>query len=209
MCIVMRPFQPSPLVDPTWPQNLGPMQNMGGWHSVPQNSYVILRPVESKQPRGTQLINSLLSLTLFGFAIYALAVSNKETVFEACGRDLWNYMVSRLILGCFSWLLITMIFFCYIRAFLQNLEHGLCTLPCFTIFIFAYHVTFLALGIKFSSDAMGNTTCTTALSEVSFTNSPLLAQLAYVFIALDSIILLLSLCLCVIGKSLIEMLIQI
>jgi len=102
-----------------------------------------------------------------------------------------------------------MIFFCYIRAFLQNLEHGLCTLPCFTIFLFAYHVTLLALGIKFSSDAMGNTTCTTALSEVSFTNSPLLAQLAYVFIALDSIILLLSLCLCVIGKSLIEMLIQI
>jgi hypothetical protein len=56
---------------------------------------------------------------------------------------------------------------------------------------------------------MGNTTCTTALSEVSFTNSPLLAQLAYVFIALDSIILLLSLCLCAMGKSLIEMLIQI
>jgi hypothetical protein len=191
----------SELYNHVWPPNAVPE-----WGSVPQ--YVIVKPVEFKQSRGTQLINSLLSLTLFGFVTYALHVSNKETVFEACGRNLWNYTVSRLILGCLSWLLITVMFSYYIKPFLQNLEHGLCTLPCFTIFLFAYHVTLLALGIKFSSDAMGNTTCTTALSEVSFTNSPLLAQLAYVFIALDSIILLLSLCLCAMGMSLVHMLIQ-
>ena len=45
---------------------------------------------------------SLANLTLIGFVIYSLHVTNNANVLEACGNSLWNYMLSRLILMCVS-----------------------------------------------------------------------------------------------------------
>lgn len=154
----------------------------------------------------TKIINAIVNLVFLGFTIYAIAVSNKETVFDACGKNLWGFMIARVVIGG-SFLVIigtAAIPFLLLMAFKDTIQAST-TLPCLLFLAVMYQVTVLALGVKFSSDAMGNSACTTALSDVSFTNSPLLAQLTYVFVAFDSIWILLSLCLCAVGTTVAKM----
>ena len=181
-----------------------PMVLCQQWQSVPaDDGYTETKSFEIKFCSAKPIIAGLLDLTFLVFVCYSLSVSNKESVFEACGRDLWGYMVARTVLG-YSFIFFVICFFGAVGLFVQENS----SLPLILFLFLGYHVTLLALGVKFSSDAMGNSACTTALSDASFTNSPLLAQLAYVFVALDSIWVLLSLCMCAMGTALIRTLLQ-
>jgi uncharacterized Tic20 family protein len=128
----------------------------------------------------------LVNLTFLGLVIYSVDSCNKETVFIACGKHLWNYMIVRLILGSLSFLVLTCIICTAISAFK---EKGI--IYCFTILVLVYHLTFIGIGAQVTTDAMKNGNCTSALSDASFTHSPLLAQLGYVFLAFDSLWVLL------------------
>ena len=126
---------------------------------------------------------SLANLTLIGFVIYSLHVTNNANVLEACGNSLWNYMLSRLILMCVSSFVLGSI----VLATGMSFKGGNGLALCLIFIVFAYHVAFLGIGASVTSAAMKSTNCTSTLSEASFTHSPLLAELGYVFISFDCV----------------------
>ena len=130
----------------------------------------------------TNLILALADITLLAFVMYSLVVTNNDTVFVACGHALWDYMISRLILGNL-FLIVWGFLFCVGFVMLNGNDGAI--FACFIFLLFAYHVSLLGIGAKITSDAMQITNCTSSLSDVSFTHSPLLAQLGYVYLALD------------------------
>ena len=124
----------------------------------------------------------LVNFVFLGLVIYSVDSCNTESVFIACGKELWNYMIVRLILGSLSFLLL-MCFVCTICTALGKTQVGI--IYCFIFLVLVYHVTFIGIGAQVTTDAMKNSNCTSALSDASFTHSPLLAQLGYVFLAFD------------------------
>jgi hypothetical protein len=141
-----------------------------------------------KLPFPTNLILGLVDMTFLVFVTYSLVVTNNDTVFVACGHALWDYMISRLILG-YLFFVVWGLLLCVGFVTLKGKDGAI--IACFIFLLFAYHVSLVGVGAKITSDAMQITNCTSSLSAVSFTQSPLLAQLGYVYVALDSLWVLL------------------
>ena len=132
----------------------------------------------------TECLVSLVTFTLVGFVIYALHTTDNGTVFEACGNSLWNYMLARLIMMSIS----SIVLACIVLALeVSEDTHGLTM--CLLFLVFAYCVTIIGIGASITNEAMKNTNCTSTLSDASFTHSPLLAELGYVFVSIDSTML--------------------
>ena len=149
---------------------------------------------------------SLADLTFLVFVLYSLIVANNEIVLTVCGNALWNYMVLRLVVSC-SVLAIWRFLACISGDPLKEESVGLFT--SFVLLAFAYHLSLIVIGTNVIIDAMQNTNCTSILSEISFTHSPLLAQLGYVYLSIDCIwILLIVVLLCYVGYLIVLDLIQ-
>ena len=134
-------------------------------------------------------MGGLFSLVFVGFFIYAVAVSNTAGVMDACGHALWNYMLARLILYFVGGLglvcVSSMLFLC-----LQSAGAIIITGLLFVVYI----AVMLGVGIRIVTEALALPACVTALSEVSFTGTPLLAILGCVISGLDGLCLLGVLC---------------
>ena len=153
--------------------------------------------VDFKLPSQCIPVLGLAELTFLVFVTYSLVVTNSETVFTNCGNSLWNYMISRLILGY-----LFLFFYCLVvcGVFTAMSTMDACTIACIFFTVFVYHISLVGVGAKVITDAMHNTGCTSSLSEVSFTHSPLLAQLGYVYLSLDCIwVFLMMLAVCCFG----------
>jgi hypothetical protein len=94
-------------------------------------------------------------------------------------------MLSRLILMCVS----SFVLGCIVLATGMSFKNGNDLAVCLIFLVFAYHVAFLGIGASVTSAAMQSTNCTSTLSQASFTHSPLLAELGYVFISFDCVLL--------------------
>ena len=132
------------------------------------------------------ILPSIAILVFTSFVMQAVYAANDETVFNACGNYLWNYMVTRLILSFLGLLLLYVITRC--GVYLWQEWDGM---KLFGILVLIYHITLVGVGAKVTTTAMQNTNCTSALSYVSFSHTPLLAELGYVYLSLDCIWLLL------------------
>ena len=146
-----------------------------------------------------KVFSMLLGLAFECLVIYSLITSNTSEVSGKCGDSLWKFMLSRLILFFFEGF-----FFMFVGA-LNMCVISFCacwneSVKMFLMFVFplvcliALHGTFVGVGFTITQAAMADSLCTSALSSVSFTNSPLLAFLGYVYVGLDSLMLFLITC---------------
>jgi hypothetical protein len=136
-------------------------------------------------PWPVKLIFYVASLVFEGFVVYALYASNVTTILESCGGDLWNFMLARLIIAVLIWIQIL----CCPKAS-HSIGIGVAGI-CFVFLFLIVHSTLLGLGLKFTMDAMHNSACVSSLSDASFTHSALLGQLAYGFIVVDGLCVIL------------------
>ena len=126
--------------------------------------------------------------------LYALVTSNVNGVSIACGSLLWNFMFSRFVL-----VFVELIILGVTSAVLHN---EACNDPiyynmkqvAFLVISHAIYIVFEGISIQQSMDS---TQCVAALSNVSFTNTPLLGILCYIYLTLDILAVLLSTCACV------------
>jgi hypothetical protein len=126
-----------------------------------------------------------MTLMFLGLLIYALAVSNTDTVTEVCGNALVNLMIARL---CLTLLEMTLVY-----CFGSN-DGAKSIAGCFVII---FHIVFLGMGAFYVSEAMNSMTCNAAMAAVSITESPLLGILGYVYVGIDALFALVILCVCV------------
>jgi hypothetical protein len=146
----------------------------------------------------SSVISTLCALAFIVFVIYALATGNKEEVHKACGDSLWIFILSRLILTfCEGFLIciIGMIQICVLS--LSSSDPGnmaFCFVWVGGLMLIALHAVLVAEGSIITSKAMNDVLCNAALTSVSFTHSPLLGILGYIYVALDSIFLLIFTC---------------
>ena len=143
----------------------------------------------------------LLGLFFECLVIYSLVTSNTSDVSQKCGDSLWKFMLARLILFFFEGFLfmfvgalnMCMVTFC--ECWSNDVR--MCVMMVFPLVcLLALHGTFVGVGFTVAQTAMSDSLCTSALSSVSFTNSPLLALLGYVYVALDSLVLFVITCGC-------------
>ena len=159
------------------------------YNQVPSNNTI--QPNKNSNIGSTgNWIYTLINLTFLGLVIYSLDSCNIDAVFAVCGRDLWNYMVTRLTLGSLGFLVLTCIVCTIGIEIFFNFGNGTGNpnagmLYCGIFLVLVYHLTFIGIGAQVTTDTMKNRNCTSALSDASFTHSPLLAQLGYVFLAFD------------------------
>jgi hypothetical protein len=141
-----------------------------------------------------EFIIAVANIVFIVFVSISISETNKDVVFNACGRDLRNYILTRVILGCLS-AFVFAFFICIGQcgAYLFKNGNGM---KCFVLLLFLYHAVFIGVGAKIITDAMQSTDCTSALSQASFTHSPLLAELGYVFLVLDCLWLTATLLVC-------------
>jgi len=144
------------------------------------------------------VISTLCALAFIVFVIYALATGNKEEVHKACGDSLWIFILSRLILTFCEGFLICimgMIQICVLS--LSSSDPGnmaFCFVWVGGLMLISLHAVLVAEGSIITSNAMNDVLCNAALTSVSFTQSPLLGILGYIYVALDSIFLLIFTC---------------
>jgi hypothetical protein len=143
-------------------------------------------------------IGSLASLAFVVFVIYALATANKGEVNDACGSSLWNFMLSRLVLAFSEFTLIWIIGFFQIYALTMSSSNTKSTSICCGLMgglmLIGLHATFVGVGFTITKKAMDDGICNAALSSVSFTKTPLLGILGYVYIGLDCLFLFIFTC---------------
>ena len=142
---------------------------------------------------------SLGNLAFFVFVVYALSVSNTTAVQTACGSSkLWTYVLAHLVAGTAGIFAIIILFLCGWLSLIVSAGDGGGGMSqitgisgiVFFIYVLAYTCTFLGLGVPIVTSAMNSDECVKALSNASFTNTPLLGILAWIYIAVDALILL-------------------
>jgi hypothetical protein len=129
---------------------------------------------------------SLPSLVFLGFLIYAVSVSNIDTVRDACGPSLWTYMLLRLVLSFVVIFFITSIAGCLAVYFDSSILQPIISVIILTI----YSATMLVVGLTIVTRALTSAKCVAALSASCFTNSPMLAILGCIFVGFDALLLL-------------------
>ena len=117
--------------------------------------------------------------------VYALVSSNADSVFKACGRQLWDFFVAHTVLNFVFLLFISCIVGC-----LNTQKNECVVVSC--IFYLCYSIAMHSMSIYFALEATLKEECNAALSAVSSTKSPLLAQLTYVWTVYDVIGMILS-----------------
>ena len=139
------------------------------------------------------VVLSILAVVFQVLVLYALVASNVNAVSMPCGSLLWNFMFSRFVL-----VFVELIIFGVSNAVLQYeaiydpIYHNMKQVA----FVVISHTIYIALEVISARGAMDSTQCVAALSNVSFTNSPLLVIACYVYLAIDILAVLLATCAC-------------
>jgi hypothetical protein len=144
---------------------------------------------------GHTLTGSLSFIILFSMVCYALSVSNTAEVQAACGKQLWQFVLAHLVMPIGLFIIIIFgtvgVMGCCI-GFSDQDEAFLPIVFAFigAVMLLSYSSLFLGFGVPIVNAAMNAEGCTAALSGVSFTNSPLLIIMCWIYLALDGLVLL-------------------
>lgn len=131
------------------------------------------------------LTQSILYPTFQIFVIYALAVSDSNTVTDACGSKLWNFVLAELLFHFLEGVIFYKIHWLIV---------GSSPAPFWIAMMLIIHIIPLSFGVNIVIPAMEKAECSTALSSVSFTSTPMLGIIGYIFVVLDSIALVAAGC---------------
>ena len=132
-------------------------------------------------------------------AIWALVQANTGPVFEACGYSLWVFVLVHLLLP-----LLMVLVACCVVACLYLLLSSMRLDPrqghsayIFTLVVLVvlYYAVLSALGGVFTWGAMQAAGCQGALAAVGWGGVPLLGVVGWIYVALDSLSLLVGMCL--------------
>lgn len=149
----------------------------------------------------SQIIQKIIAWILFllfqGFVVYALIISNDNDIFNKCGASMMNFILMHFIINMlegFIYMFWSNIQTCVKGCCLESNAYFMITelLP-FAVLI-ATHATLLGVGFDVSKSAMTDIPCIDAISSVSPTKGPLSGFLAYVYIGLDIVILIIITC---------------
>ena len=140
-------------------------------------------PMETNDSRcNVKIFTPLMNLVFVGFLLYAVIQSNTDDVKTQCG-SLWNWMLARLIIGFSESLIIAGLATAAVT--LESPGIGI----CMGIYIMIGRIIYITCGAVFVSEAMiGNAACYEALTLPSL--GPLLGILGWVYMGLDSFVLL-------------------
>lgn len=133
-----------------------------------------------------QRLGGLPGLAFLVFLIYAVAVSNTSEVTEACGSSLWMYMLVRLIFLFVGFCLMV----CVGGIIWQCMHSPGATVILLSVIGITYYAVMLGVGAPIVTNALGSSSCVSALSKTCFTNSPMLAIIGCIFIGFDGLGLL-------------------
>jgi hypothetical protein len=133
------------------------------------------------------LLITLLSLLFQAFIFYSLISSNTSSVSKACGDSLWNFILSRFILA-----FVELMFLAVANAALHIEEEPYYYNVRLAVFFIILHIVYICLEATFVHSAMANSSCVSALSNSSFSSTPLLGILGYIYLVLDSLVVFLS-----------------
>jgi len=140
---------------------------------------------------------SLPAIALIVFAIYALAVSNTSEINKACGGDsLWKFVISSLFINFFQFFTFCIgmsIAMCIFGGSggLSEIDKSMMVAGLGLFLIACALGGLVGAGFTITKAAMDLPECSAALSAVSFTHTPLLAIIAYVYVAIDCFLLVL------------------
>jgi hypothetical protein len=139
----------------------------------------------------TNLLIELSNLFFFILIIYALVELGNEEKFhfkEKCGEEgssFLTWMIIRLCLGIIQFFVI--LFVVMVLKLLSGMNSFYLLMGGFLL-ISMYVVTF-SLGIYYTKTVMDKSICRDVMTEASFTKSPLLGILGWIYVALDGLIL--------------------
>jgi len=145
---------------------------------------------QEKRHRASKYLSIALCLLFYAFIIYALVQVGKEDEykFEArCGSEgkaFYHWMIARFVLGFIQFVPVAMSWLS-----LRNILNGPEMSPkvyLMAFLFFAAYATYLALGIYYTRGAMDKQDCRNAMSDSSFTKTPLLGILGWVYVAIDA-----------------------
>jgi hypothetical protein len=121
------------------------------------------------------------AFVFFVFACVALTHSDRDSVYQACGTGLRDWVMADLIVSIFFWVIPCIFAFCISACIFNTAGAYLCTLIPF-VGAFVLCVCFSCYTLINASQAMNNPDCTSALSgTVEGINSPLLAYIGYLY----------------------------
>ena len=159
-------------------------------------------------PRAAKWCNSMVAslpfLCFFGFVCYALSVSNTSAVQDACGAQLWQFTLAHLVVPLGLSFVVIMCTVGVMACCVGFSDQDEAFLPIVfgivgAIIMVAYSSLFLGFGVPIVQSALNSPACVTALSDISFTRTPLLGILACIYLAFDGLVLLTLLLLILFG----------
>jgi hypothetical protein len=141
------------------------------------------------------MLSSLPFLAFFSFVCYALSVSNTTAVQDACGAQLWQFTLAHLVVPMGLALVIIIGTVGIMACCLGFSDQDEAFMPIVfgivgSIVMMAYSSLFLGFGVPIVQSAMNSPGCVAALSDVSFTRTPLLGILGCIYLAFDGLVLL-------------------
>ena len=140
------------------------------------------------------VIMAILIIIFLILVVCELVATNNEKVRDACGESLWNFMLSRLILTFCEFGLVVMMGLIHESAAGDPGNMQIWLFRVGGLMQIVLHAVLIAVGFVISTKAMGDIACNHALSAASFTKDPLLGVLGFVYVGLDSILLLIMTC---------------
>jgi hypothetical protein len=132
----------------------------------------------------------ILFLSFQGFVIYAVVISDDTSIINLCGGSLSSFIVTHFVINILE--AIIYVFWSNVQTCVKD-SFIITELLPFTIAI-VMHAILLGVGINVCLQAIPDVLCWDALSSVSPTQGPMLGYVAYVYIGLDIIILIIITC---------------
>jgi len=130
---------------------------------------------------------SIAGIFFAGLIVYALVEigqENKYHFMQKCGSDLFYWVIIRFVIGIVELPLLYFFFYTWASTHVNATE------VCVDIIMICLlHALFLALGVFFTYPTMENEVCKHIMIEASFTKSPLLGILGWVYMCFDAGIL--------------------
>jgi hypothetical protein len=125
-----------------------------------------------------------LSLIFYVVVFYTLITENTSIVSTECGDVLWNWVLSRFIFAILETIFLAIpISLC--KDFMLGPKKHILGL----VFL---HTINVCVGTFVVYNAMENNSCRSALSSSSFLETPILGVIGYVYIFLDSLVVIIS-----------------
>ena len=134
------------------------------------------------------VISYVLFLAFISLVSYSLYVSDVPKVTNNCGYSLWNFVFARLCISAFEATLV--ICFGYYSVIVSDRPTPVEGTAYSTCLAVVMHATLVGVGASYVSEAMNIEECRAVLSSVSVTKSPLLGIIGYIYMAMDSVVVI-------------------